>query len=96
MNKGIIVADFRNNLVVLHEIPNKDGEPDYEELPLHPFFKNYKSFVLGQRVDFQYAHECTLHYPEYCACYTKKLFALIVPPKKKSLLDRIKKFFKKK
>lgn len=61
MNKGIIVADFRNNIIVLHEISNKDGEPDYEELPLHPYFKNYKSFVLGQHIIIGMRHKKRKH-----------------------------------
>ena len=95
MNKGLIVEDKQGNLVVLHEIDKENGEPVYEELELHPVFKSYKHFEVGQNVDFQYAYECTLHYPEYCACYKKKLFALVVLPKEKGFFDKLKKLFNK-
>jgi len=95
MNKGLIVIDYKENIVVLHEIDKENGEPIYEELELHPAIKNYKHFEVGQKVDFQYAHECTLHYPDFCDCYKKKLFALVVPPKEKGFFDKLKKLFNK-
>lgn len=84
MNKGIIATNYKHNVVVLHQLKDDNGKTVYEELLLHPYYKNYKSFILGEEVLFQYAYECTIHYPIHCDCYKKKLFALIVPAKKKN------------
>jgi hypothetical protein len=94
MNKGVIATNYKHHVVVLHELID-DGSIVYEELPLHPYFKNYKSFVLGEEINFQYATECNIHYPEYCACYKKTMYALIVPQKKEKLITKLKKLFKR-
>lgn len=95
MNKGIIATDYKHNVIVLHEFIDDNGRVIYEELPLHPFYKNYNSFILGQEINFQYAKECTIHYPNYCDCFKLRTFALIVPDKKTNLFKRFKNLFKK-
>jgi hypothetical protein len=95
MNKGIIATNYKHRIVVLHEFIDDGGRVVYEELDLHPFYKNYQSFVLGDEVLFQYANECTIHYPKYCDCFKKKTYALVVPKNKLNLIQKLKKLFKR-
>ena len=94
MNIGYIGKSATGEIVVLEEIRENKTLVYYEEIPLHPYHKN-QLFELGSEVKFQYANECTIHYPEFCDCYKKKMFAIIVPDKKKkSLFKRIKSLWK--
>lgn len=93
MNIGYIGKSSKGEIVVLEEIEINNKVISYDEIPLHPYHKN-QIFELGSEVKFQYANECTIHYPEFCDCYKKKLFALIVPDKKKSLFKKIKSLWK--
>ena len=95
MNKGIIATNYKQQVIVLHEFIDDDGRVVYEELTLHPYYKNKNTFVLGEEINFQYATECNIHYPEYCACYKKTMYALIVPKKKEKLITKLKKLFKR-
>jgi hypothetical protein len=88
MNIGYIGKSSTGEIVVLEEFKENNKLVYYEEIPLHPYHKT-QLFELGSEVNFQYAKECTIHYPEFCSCYKQTTFAVIIPDKKK------KSFFKK-
>lgn len=90
MNIGYIGKSSTGEIVVLEEIKENNSLVYYDEIPLHPYHQN-QIFELGDEIKFQYANECTIHYPEFCDCYKKKMYALIVPNKKKKSI--VKMFF---
>lgn len=94
MNIGYIGKSSTGEIVVLDEMKENGRLIYYSEIPLHPYHRN-QIFELGSEVKFQYAQECTIHYPEFCDCYKKKLYAIIIPNKKKmSLFKKIKSLWK--
>lgn len=82
MNKGTIDKNYKGELVVVYNYV-EDGKPQYEEYSIHPQFRYYNGFVVGQQVKFIQAKECSRHYPEHCDCITNKMYALVVLDKKK-------------
>lgn len=88
MNKGYIGKNAKGEIVILEEVLLNDKLVSYDEFLLHPIHKN-QTFELGSEMNFQYAKECRLHYPEFCSCYKQTTYALIVPDQKKSLFKRI-------
>lgn len=94
MNTGYIGKNAQGEIVILEEVLLNNKLISYDELLLHPYHKN-QIFELGSEVNFQYAKECTIHYPEFCSCYKQTTFAVIIPDKKKkSLFKKIKSLWK--
>lgn len=94
MNKGYIGKNSKGEIVILEEVNLNDKLISYDELALHPYHKG-KKFELGSEINFQYAKECTIHFPDFCFCKNQQTFALIIPYKKKnSLLKKIKSLWK--
>lgn len=94
MNKGYIGKNSQGDIVVLEEVKENNKLVYYDEYLLHPY-QQKQIFDLGSEVNFQYAKECDLHYPEFCSCYKQQIYAIIIPDKKKkSLLKRIKSLWK--
>ena len=95
MNKGTIEKNHNNEYVVSYDYV-EDGKYKYEEYSLHPQYRYYNGFLMGQQVNFIQATECSIHYPEYCDCYKKKIYAVIIPDKKKqSWIKRLLSKFKR-
>ena len=95
MNKGTIDKNYTGEYVVVYEYRDEYSKR-YEEYPVHPQFKYYDGFVVGQQVSFIQAKECSRHYPEYCDCITNKMYALVVlDKKKKSWIKRLLSKFKR-
>jgi hypothetical protein len=94
MNNGFIDKDFYGDFVVVYEY-KEDFHKVIEEIPLHPTYKNYDGFKIGQPIKFQYVKECTIHYPHYCDCFKLKTYALLDMSKKPTLLQRFKSLFKR-
>ena len=95
MNKGQIDKNYKGELVVVFSYVENGGKR-YDEYPLHPQFRYYDGFVVGQQVNFIEAKECSRHYPEFCDCFTTKLYALVVlDKKKKNWVKRILSKFKR-
>jgi hypothetical protein len=82
MNKGTIEKNYKNELVVSYDYI-ENGKYKCEDYSLHPQYRYYNGFITGQQVNFIQAMECDRHYPEHCDCYTKKIYAIVVPDKKK-------------
>jgi len=95
MKKGIIEKSFTGELCIVYVEILEDGKHQlYQQLRIHPFYKHYL-FQINQEVKFEYAHECTIHYPEFCDCFKKELFALpIMKVSKQTLLQKFIKLFK--
>lgn len=83
MNKGTIQKIFTGELIVSFTEYLDNGKKLYQELPIHPFYKRYL-FQVGQEINFQYANECSRHYPFDCRCSGLTLYALPIfkSPKK--------------
>jgi len=95
MNKGTIEKNHNNDYVVSYEYI-ENGKYKCEDYSLHPQYRYYNGFVMGQQVNFIQAMECDRHYPEHCDCYTKKIYAIVVfDKKKKSWIKRLLSKFKR-
>lgn len=99
MEKGKIDKTFMGKLVVVYAVHLDNGKVLYQELPIHPFYKNYL-FQVNQDIYFQYAKECTIHYPKSCDCLKLHTYALPIFKKEKTtfkylLINILKKIFKK-
>lgn len=94
MNKGMIEKDHNNEYVVSYDYI-EDGKHKCEEYSLHPQYQYYNGFLMGQQVNFIQATECNRHYPEYCECMTKKVYAVIIPDKKQNWIKRLLSKFKR-
>lgn len=88
MNKGTIDKNSKGELIVYYEYL-ENSRTKYEEYSIHPQYRYYDGFMTGQQVKFIEAMECDRHYPEHCECYTKKIYALVVPDKKKNWIKRL-------
>lgn len=95
MNQGIVTKMFTGELIVSHQYRDSDGRRVLEELQIHPFYREYK-FEEGNEIKFQYANECYRHYPNSCVCKNLRTYALPVFEKKKSFIDRLLGWAKKK
>ena len=93
MNKAYIDTDYYGNFVVIYEYKD-DFCKVIEEIPIHPYYQNYDGLKVGQSIKFQYAKECTMHYPHYCDCYKLKTYALIDINQPPTLWEKIKSLFK--
>jgi hypothetical protein len=94
MNTGYIGKNAQGEIVILEEVKENDRLVYYDEYPLHPYHRK-QELELGSEVNFQYAKECTIHYPEFCSCYKQQIYAIIIPnKKKKSLFKKIKSLWK--
>ena len=94
MINGTIEKDYYGNFVVVYEY-KEDFHKVIEEVPLHPHYNGYDGFKEGQSVKFQYARECTIHYPHYCDCMKLKTYALIDTSNKPTRWEKFKALFKK-
>lgn len=89
MKKGIIDKSHTGELLIFYTEYLDNGKKLYQQLPIHPYYRHYL-FQLNQEVKFQFAHECRIHYPEYCDCFKKQLYALpILKPDIKSYFAKI-------
>ena len=93
MNKGTIEKNYMDELVVSYDYI-ENGKYKFEDYILHPHYRYYNGFVTGQQVEFIQATECDLHYPKPCDCYTKKIYAIVVPDKKQGWIKRLLSKFK--
>lgn len=94
MINGHIDKDWKGNLVVVYEY--KEGfHKVIEEIPLHPYYDYDNTLEVGQPIKFQFAKECTIHYPHYCDCFKLKTFAIVDMSKKPTLWQKFKSLFKK-
>lgn len=95
MNIGTINQIFTGEMVVDYTYTTEHGKQVKQQLPVHPFYKNYH-WELNQQVQFQYAMECENHYPKTCTCERVVLYALPVMTKeRRGLLKRIVAYFQK-
>ena len=93
MNKGTIEKNYNNELVISYDYI-ENGKYKFEDYILHPHYRYYNGFVTGQQVEFIQATECDIHYPKHCDCYTKKIYAIVVPDKKQNWFERLLSKFK--
>ena len=75
MKKGVIEKLFTGELCIVYVENIENGKHLHQQLRIHPYYKHYL-FQVNQEVKFEYAHECLIHYPEFCDCFKKELFAL--------------------
>lgn len=94
MIKGHIDKDWYGNMIVVYEY-KEDFHKYIEEVPLHPYYQDYEGLKVGQSVKFQYAKECTIHYPHYCDCFKLKTYALLDLTPEPTLWERFKALFKR-
>jgi hypothetical protein len=94
MNNGIIEKNSKGELIVYYEY-KENSKTKYEEYSLHPKYRYYDGFMEGQQVKFIEATECARHYPEHCECMTNKIYAIVIPDKKKSWIKRLLSKFKR-
>jgi hypothetical protein len=94
MIKGTIEKIFTGELIVSHTEYLENGKKLYQELPIHPFYKYYL-FQIGQEIIFEYATECSRHFPKTCQCKGLTLYALpIFRNPKTNFMKRVLNFFK--
>ena len=94
MKKAYIDTDYYGKFVVIYEY-KEEFHRVIGEIPLHPYYQNYDGLSVGQSVKFQYARECTIHYPHYCDCIKLKMYALLDMSKEPTRWEKFKSLFKK-
>ena len=85
--KGNIIQYTNGEFILHYDYVTEHGQHLYQELPIHPFYKN-ATFEVGEEMTFQYAKECDFHFPATCQCKDLTLYALPITKKEKKF-DRI-------
>jgi len=80
--KGNIIQYSNGEFIVHYEYQTELGQHLYQELPIHPFYRN-ATFEIDEEVNFQYAKECEFHFPATCQCNDLRLYALPITKKEK-------------
>ena len=96
MNIGTIKQLRTGELVVHHTYTNEHGEEVTQQLSIHPYFKNH-TYQVDDTLNFEYAMECEVHYPNTCTCERVRLYALPIfemTKERKSFLKRVAQYFR--
>ena len=97
MNNGTINQLSTGEMVVRHTYTDEKGEQVTQQLSIHPYFKNYP-YEVNDTLNFQYAMECEVHYPNTCTCERVRLYALPIfemTKQRRSFLKRVAQYFKR-
>lgn len=96
MNNGTIKQLSTGEMVVHYTYTTENGQQLTQQLSIHPYYKNH-TYQVNDTLNFEYAMECEVHYPQTCTCERVRLYALPIPemtPERRSFLKRVIQYFK--